>query len=495
MHSKRNTGTCQMASNPFDQFDSPATPQAAGNPFDQFDAPAKPGPATAGVSGLNEGVADFLGTPADALLNVWDLGKAGAGYVQSKVTGKPPSEIFDPADRSQYALSSDWIKSKLGKVGVATDAARPDDFASRAIHGTANLGMQAFLGRGLPTPEASPSSVATDPKLAALKQAREAGYVTPPTTANPTVTNRLLESVGGKAATAQEAAVRNQGITDSLAKKALGLSDVDHLVDGALPAVRAEAAKAYAPLRNLGTMRADSQYGKDLDAVMSKFTSAGKSFPGLAKNDIKELVDGARVKSFDSDSALDMVSVLRDDADAAFRAGNKTLGKANKAIAKAIEDSIERSLSRRGDDGKTLLKGFRDARQQIAKSYTVEGALNQTTGQVNANKLAADLAKGKPLTGPLKQIARFAQTAPEAARMVKGSAGVSALDTGIAAGSAAMSKEPSWLLYPLLRQGARSFMLSKTGQNLLTQPSGPMDPRNAMALMMGNQSLIDQQQR
>jgi hypothetical protein len=485
------------SANPFDQFDAAPSAPAAANPFDQFDA-QKPGPVTgmdraqAGVSGLNEGVADFLGTPGDAMMNIWDLGKAGAGYVQSKVTGKPPSEIFDPSDRAENVLTSDWIKKKLQGAGVATDAARPDDLASKVIHGGANFGMQAFLGRGLPTPEAQPPVTATDPKLAALKQAREAGYVTPPTTANPTVANRLLESVGGKAATAQEAAVRNQGLTDSLAKKALGLSDVDHLVDGALPELRAEAAKAYAPIRSVGTMRADAQYGKDLDAVLSKYTSAGQSFPGLAKNDIKELVDGARVGAFNSNSALDTISLLRENADQAFRAGDRQLGKANKAVAGAIESAIERSLSRRGDDGGAMLNAFKNARQLIAKSYSVEGALNQTTGQVNANKLAADLAKGKPLTGPLKQIARFAQVAPEAARTVKGSPGVSALDTGIAAGSAAMSHEPSWLLYPLVRQGARSFMLSKPGQRMLTQPSGPMDPRTAMALMMGNQSLIDQ---
>jgi hypothetical protein len=461
-------------------------------------APQKPAPPTgmdraqAGVSGLNEGVADFLGTPGDALLNVWDLGKAGAGYAQSKVTGKPPSEIFDPADRSQYALSSEWIKNKLQDAGVATDAARPDDLASKVIHGTANLGMQAFMGAGLPGPETPPQTVVRNPKLDTLAKAREAGYVVPPTTANPTVTNRLLESIGGKAATAQEAAVRNQGVTDQLAKDAVGLHRADQLVDGVLPAIRAEAAKAYAPIRNVGTMRADAQYAKDLDAVLSKYTSAGQSFPGLAKNDIQELVDGARVKGFDSNSALDMISVLRDKADAAFRSGDKALGKANKAVAGAIENAIERSLSRRGDDGNKLLSAFKNARQLIAKSYSVEGALNPATGNVNARKLAADLTKGRPLTGPLRQIGKFGQAFPDAAQLVKGSAGVSALDTGIAAGSAAMSKEPGWLLYPLARQGARSFMLSDIGQNMLTKPSGPMDPRTQMALMMGNQSLIDQ---
>jgi hypothetical protein len=483
-----------MAPNPFDQFDTQEAPSTATpNPFDQFDHPATGmDRAQAGVNGLNEGVADFLGTPGDALLNVWDLGKAGAGYLQSKVTGKPPSEVFDPTDRSKAVLSSDWIKNQLGKVGVSTEAPRSDDLTSRVLHGGANLGMQAFMGRGLPTPEVNPATRPMDPKIQALAKARQNGYVVPPTTANPTVTNRLLESLGGKAATAQEAAVRNQGVTDSLAKEAVGLDKGTQLVEGVLPKLRAEAAKAYAPIRNVGTMRADAQYGKDLDGIMSKFKTAGKSFPGLAKNDVQEVVDGARVSSFDSDSALDTISLLRENADKAFRAGDKQLGKANKAVAGAIESAIERSLSRRGDDGGAMLKAFRDARQLMAKSYTVEGALNPATGQVNARKLATDLTKGKPLSGPLKDIGRFAQAFPEAAQNVKGSSGVSALDVGLAAGSAAISHEPNWLLYPLARQGARSFMLSNTGQNLLTKPGTPMDPRTQMALMMGNQGLIDQ---
>jgi hypothetical protein len=491
-------------SGPWEKYAAATTPaqdsSAELKPWEKYStaAPQQPAPVTemdraqAGVSGANEGIADFLGTPGDALLNVWDLGKAGVGAVQGAITGKPPSDAFLPADRSQYALSSDWIKNKMQDAGVATDAARPDDLTSKVLHGGANLGMQALMGAGLPGPKSTPTVTPRNPKLDTLAKAREAGYVVPPTTANPTVTNRLLESVGGKAATAQEAAVRNQGVTDALAKDALGLNRADQLVDGALPSIRAEAAKAYAPIRAVGTMRADAQYGKDLDAVMARYTSAGQSFPGLAKNDIKELVDGARVGSFDSNSALDMISVLRDKADAAFRSGDKALGKANKAVAGAIEDAIERSLSRRGDDGNAMLNAFKNARQLIAKSYTVEGALNPATGQVNARKLAADLTKGRPLSGPLKDIGRFGQAFPDAAQLVKGSSGVSALDTGIAAGSAAISHEPQWLLYPLARQAARSFMLSNTGQRMLTQPSGPMDPRTAMALMMAGNGAVDQ---
>lgn len=441
------------------------------------------------VSGAYSGIAEAAGLPADALMNVLDLGKAAAGFAQGEVTGKPPSAAFDPADRSQYPLTSQWLKQKMGKVGIETEARRPDDLASRVMHFGGDLGAQAFIGGGLPAPKGAGAAVAPNAKLASLQRARAEGYVVPPTTANPTVLNRLIESIGGKAATAQEAAVRNQNVTDALAKKAVGLDEGAQLIEGVLPAIRKEAAQAYEPLRKLGTMRADAQYHKELDAILQKSMTAAKSFPGMVKDDIAKVVESARVKSFESESALDAISLLRENADKAFRQGDAALGKAYKAVSGAMEGAIERGLERRGSDGNALLDAFRKARTLIAKTYSTEGALNAQTGQVNARKLAADLAKGKPLTGPLRKIAEFGRSFPEAAPVVKGSPGVSNLDMAIGGGSAAVTEKPWWLLYPLLRQGARKAMLSDTGQNLMTQPRGDMDPRSAMALLMGSNSL------
>lgn len=439
------------------------------------------------VSGGNEGIATTFGMPVDTALNVWDLAKAGAGSVQGAMTGEAPSKMFDPSERAGYVGSSDWIKQKLGTAGIETDARRPDDLASKALHFGGNLGMSMFMGKGLPGPQGAPRGPLT-PRNQALQAARESGYVVPPATANPSVVNKVLESIGGKAATAQEAAVKNQGITDALAKKSVGLKDVDQLVEGVLPTIRKEAAQAYEPIRGVGVMRADSQYAKDLDNILAKTTTAAKSFPGLARNEIDDLVKNARVKAFDSASALDAIGLLRENADKAFRTGDKALGKAYKSVSEAMEGAIERSLSRRGEDGNALLGAFRQARQLIAKTYTVEGALNPTTGQVNARKLASDLGKGKPLTKELKQVAQFAQAFPEAAPIVKGSPAVSALDTGIGAGSAAATGQPWWLVYPLLRQGARKALLSKAGQSALIDPTAEMDPRSAMALLMGANS-------
>jgi hypothetical protein len=85
--------------------------------------------------GANAGIAAIGGLPVDTLLNVWDLAKAGAGTVQGAVTGKPPSDVFDPSERSQYPGSSQWIRDQFDKNSVTnTQLAHPEDAASKYLH-------------------------------------------------------------------------------------------------------------------------------------------------------------------------------------------------------------------------------------------------------------------------------------------------------------------------------------------------------------------------
>jgi hypothetical protein len=130
-----------------------------------FDAPK---PATANdralavSSGGYSGVAGMAGLPVDTALNVWDLGKAGVGAVQGMVTGKPPSDVFLPSDRSQAVGSSDWIKARMNQAGLQTQAPRPDDTASRVLHTGANIGTGMFLGSAIPTPTQVPVKPSAD---------------------------------------------------------------------------------------------------------------------------------------------------------------------------------------------------------------------------------------------------------------------------------------------------------------------------------------------
>jgi hypothetical protein len=170
---------------------------------------------------------------------------------------------------------------------------------------------------------------------------------------------------------------------------------------------------------------------------------------------------------------------LRESADVAYRAGNKQLGAGLKSAAGALEDAIDSHLTQIGAPA-DLLTGFRDARQLIAKTYSVEKALNATTGMVNAQNLAGQLAKGKPLSGGILDAAQFAQQFPKAAQPLEkmGSLpGVSPLDLYGAAATGGLTA-----VLPASRMAARSLALSPLVQNRLVSAGQP----NRLANLMNN---------
>jgi hypothetical protein len=154
---------------------------------------------------------------------------------------------------------------------------------------------------------------------------------------------------------------------------------------------------------------ADQQFAADLAAVTQKYTGKG-TIPAIEKTDINDLVKAHQSTGFDAGDAVDAIKVLREDAKDAYRAGNSALGGAKKAIADAYEGALERALPQ----GSDVLKNYQAARQNIAKSFTVEDALKEGTGAIDARKLAAALQKGTPLSGELLTAARFANAFPKA---------------------------------------------------------------------------------
>jgi hypothetical protein len=254
---------------------------------------------------------------------------------------------------------------------------------------------------------------------AAAQKAAEQGYVLPPADLSPGLVSEALSGFSGKIKTAQVASARNQSVSNSLARKALGIGDdVDLNVD-TLEGIRRQAAAAYAPVAGSGTVTPGKSYTEALDKALSPFISQGKSFPGAKMPKVVADVNALRTGQFDAGDALNMIRSMRESADIAYRGGEAQAGKAYKQAAAALEDAIEDHLKSLGQPGGDLLKNFRNARQNIAKTYTVQGALNPQTGNVNAVKLGADLAKGKPLTDELRTVAEFGQAFPKAAQALK----------------------------------------------------------------------------
>jgi hypothetical protein len=332
--------------------------------------------------------------------------------------------------------------------------------------------------------------------MQAAAQGQEAGYVIPPTQVNPSLLNRLIEGTAGKLTTAQNASFKNQQVTNQLAARSLGLPEDTIITPEVLNNIRTTAGKAYENLGVTGTIKTSPKFNKALDeiSVYKDAKQAEKDFPTGKANPIIEIVDSLRSPAFDVSSAMSKINVLRNDADLAFKAGDKGLYKANKEAGKILENTIENYLANTKQTD--LLDKFRNARQLIAKTYSVDKALNPATGTVEAAKLAQQLRAGKPLSGELKQIGEFSSAFPTATKTTEAMGSlpqISPLDVGgalIAGGGTYLSgsgaETPVTLATLLARPALRSAALSRPIQSRLTnqRSTGPDYSNLARMLML-----------
>jgi len=345
--------------------------------------------------------------------------------------------------------------------------------ASGAIGGGLGFGAGKLISSGVGRLAAARNAAQelNSVRDSVASSAREAGYVIPPVQTNPTITNRTIEGLAGKLTTGQAASIKNQAVTNRTIANALGLDPSKPITKDALAGIRQEAAQAYSAVSAAGDITPGQAYDKALDDIVKPYLSAAQSFPNAKPNPVIAEIDTLRTPSFTAESAVNKIRELRAQADAAYASGNKDLGKALKDGAGALEDAIDSHLQSVPGAGE-LLNGFRSARQLIAKTYSVENALNESTGNVAAKKLAAQLARGKPLSGDIKQVAQFAQAFPKAAEEITSSMpGISPLDFYGAGGLSAATGSPLALLALGARPLARSTILSQPFQRSMGAPS------------------------
>lgn len=435
--------------------------------------------ASAAVRPVVKAATAVPGIFADAGMAAWNLAtgqnnqmpSAAANAVLDSVTRKPEGYGKGAEFVSSVLLGSRIPNPQIGASG-------PGAVVSNASQVAPSAYSQAPQGFVRP-----PTQVQQ-----AFQNARGNGYVVPPSTVSPTVGTRLVETLGGKEGTAQDASIVNQAITNRLARQSVGVAEGATLDRATLNTIRQGASGAYESIRSAGTLTADPRYTAELNAVTARFRGAAKDFPDLAKTDINDIVKSVQKETFDADSAIDAISILRDKASTAYAQGDKVLGKAYRSISDAMEGVIERNLASRGEDAAGLLRAFREARQLIAKTYSVEKALNETTGNVAAQKLGQQLTRGAPLSGELRAAAQFGQAFPRAAREVVDSGSVRNTDAIVSGITSGLSGQPWYLLYPFARMGARNALLSDTVQNSLVRQL----PNGSPGFVMGSAPALNE---
>ena len=442
-----------------------------------------------GVSSAAGGAAAIPVTAIDAIRNTDLFGNSGSGDAagasraviekfQDIGTFQPRTEVGKRASESiQKPLAK--FEEFADTVGEVTGD--PDDVLGATLVKTAILGSAALFGlrRGAVTTKAPKRPT---PRQQVAAQAADEGYVTPPSVRGDAGAAGLAEGLGGKIKTGQQAIETNQAVTNKIAGRAVGLPDGVPVTIDILQGIRAQAGQAYEAARGAGQIFTDTVFRRDLSTATARFKSAAKDFPELAKNEVTNIVDSLRVAEFQAGSGIDAISLLRNKADVAFRGGDKALGNSYKSAANAVESVMERHLARGGDAN--LLDSFRQSRQQIAETYSVQEALQgRITGEVSATQLAAQLKKGKPLSGDLRQIADFANTFPTVSRLFTGSAQkFSPLDLAVGGGSigAAATATAAGLgpaaALPLVGTIARP-LLRKAALRKPTKASGSTTPK------------------
>jgi hypothetical protein len=354
---------------------------------------------------------------------------------------------------------------------------------------------QAIANRTTAAAEAKSSNAVRD---ATLAEARKLGYKTPPASVNQTSTTaRAIESIAGKDAMKQTAAVGNQRVTNRLVRQELGLSNGAPLSIGTLKGLRSKAGEVYKAVKGSGDILADQQYLQEIDTLDNVAAELAQDFPDVkfaGSPEIQALKQSLGQQGFSANGAVEMLKKLRHEASNNLKwnvedPGKKALGLAQRDAAGILEDQILRHLESQGKGA--LAKSFDSARQTIAKTYSVQAALNEGSGNVVAGKLSAQLRKGKPLSGNLEKIARYASSVETGVvKEAVGSPGVSALVGnlslgggvgGLALGNPALAAAAVAL--PFAREVTRRTLLTGPAQRLAAPSYAPQN--SLLRLMQG----------
>lgn len=464
---------------------APRGPVEWETPAEQVD-PVKAG-LIAGGRWLDRRAAGLRDAVPAPIRNVVD--KANNALGMGQVPSIDPATVADNEARFKELEKSNPMATFVGgmvpdlmtinpaamAVSAAMEIGTPQERALRAAtaYGGGKLGQWAggkiadFAGkRAAENAAVRAAAPADDSALAATKKAAiDAGYVFPPDQINPTPLNRVLTGMSGKISTQQGAAIKNEPVTLALAKRELGIPDNVELSRETIGTVRKTAGQAYEQLKSFGKMRADPEYANALNGMTAEYRALVSDFPEMASGKIETLVKTISKPEFNSGSAVELVKRLRSDARANMKAFDDpeklALGRIQNKAQSALEDLMDRNLTASGNEG--FLQVFRNARTMIAKSHTIEDALEESTGKVIAGKI-----KGKTLTGGLKTIADTAQAFPKSLQNINTPMpGMSPLDfmAGILGGQG--GNLTAGMGIPFVRPIVRAGILSKPYQQSL----------------------------
>lgn len=412
-------------------------------------APATPPASTAevlkqapikGLAGFAEQVLQTPTNVANLAKMAYGTGAAALGYPELAPEVSPPpapltgflkqqNVIRDIPNMTpaQRALDAAAQAATLGLMAPGAGVSRLAGAATSAVGGAAGQATEEATGSqlaGLAAGIVAPSAVArasgvtaAQREAEALQQVRNQTLAEAQRAGFKMVPRGSAAEFAGRAAMAEEAAAANQQTMNAIARETLGLPKTAPLTPDTFRGVRSQAyVQGYMPLKTIGNLPTDAGYAQALNDIKANYSAGLGSFPGAAVSKVNKEVDKYNVPSFTGEDAVDRIRRLREDSRYNInseKADRVNLGKAQRDIADALENQMERYITS-ANLPQELVSNYRAARQRIAQAHTLEDALKEGAGNISQSKLTKAMETGAPMTGDILSAAKFGQVMPEA---------------------------------------------------------------------------------
>lgn len=455
----------------------PTEAEAKGQPYvpPPAQAPAEPPTVTQKITGAVEAGLNLVSQLAGGLVGgitgtartVQQSGAAVSGAVQRKLQGLPPEEmaprpsLLQNQSEDSAAVAAALKRTVSGPMNLQeaqtpdtelgqqyTEALQPAAetvMGAAPLHGTmgpAGGVKAAAKGATELGPRSIVRNVAADvtplvrdsaqvaaeqgkatkiaaPENQGIVDAIQNGYKVTPKAGGGSKVSRSAQTAAGSARLEQSLSAHNAENTARLARQDIGVPEDAALTPELTKQVRAEAGQDYAAVQDVGQIALDGQLQADLGRISSDFKEGGKDFTLLGKNPIIGVIDTLQSdtgKPVNTGSIISQVRDLRAKADTAYGNSEAQLGNAYRAAGQALDNAMERSLTKQaevsGDAGLAdAVSKYQAARVRIAKTYMLDDAMRGATkpGEVNATAYRQALDKGTRLDGPGLAIAKFAK--------------------------------------------------------------------------------------
>jgi hypothetical protein len=234
------------------------------------------------------------------------------------------------------------------------------------------------------------------PNDAAAENVRSEGYRVSPSSVDPSVTNKVVESAMGADQLAHDFSMHNQPIAQNAVRAELGIRQGVKLAPEEFAAERARRADpAYDAVRAEPAGPASRDYLYDLARRRQQYDRQSRAFPNSTPPeiaDINELVSNR----IDPEASISKIRELRNNA-RMLRAGDRPdvlAANLQSDLANIVERELEDHLRRIGA-APDVINNFREARQYTAISHTLQDHVN-AAGEVDAKGIGKLLADANP---------------------------------------------------------------------------------------------------